>query len=101
MLCNVMLSYAMLGGAESGTGLGLYSLFKRMEALKGSCGMTSRQDGQEGSIFWFSFPYRPDSVANDYNNEHGPRDGTEKILQNCNSFHTYSSIEYGNYASKG
>ena len=43
-----------------GTGLGLYSLAKRMEALGGSCGVRNREDGQQGSTFWFTFPYRPD-----------------------------------------
>ena len=48
--------------------------------------MTSRMDGQEGSIFWFSFPYRPDSVADDFNNEHGSRDGTDQIVRTGSSF---------------
>jgi signal transduction histidine kinase/CheY-like chemotaxis protein len=43
-----------------GTGLGLYSLAKRVEALGGSCGVTDRRDGGPGSLFWFNFPYRPD-----------------------------------------
>ena len=43
-----------------GTGLGLYSLSKRVEALGGSCGVESRPDGEEGSLIWFTFPYRPD-----------------------------------------
>ena len=43
-----------------GTGLGLYSLAKRMDALGGSCGVRDRDDGQQGSVFWFTFPYRPD-----------------------------------------
>ena len=43
-----------------GTGLGLYSLSKRIEALGGSAGVTSRADGMQGSMFWFTFPYRPD-----------------------------------------
>lgn len=43
-----------------GTGLGLYSLRKRMEALHGACGVCRRADGQRGSEFWFEFPYRPD-----------------------------------------
>ena len=46
-----------------GTGLGLYSLSKRMEALEGSCGVSSRSDGSQGSMFWFAFPYRPDVSA--------------------------------------
>ena len=43
-----------------GTGLGLYSLRKRIEALGGTCGIKSRHDKREGSCFWFTFPYRPD-----------------------------------------
>ena len=46
-----------------GTGLGLYSLFKRVEALGGDCGVKARSDGTPGSAFWFSFPYRPDTTA--------------------------------------
>ena len=49
-----------------GTGLGLYSLFKRMEALGGDCGVRARSDGNAGSVFWFSFPYRPDTMALSY-----------------------------------
>jgi CheY-like chemotaxis protein len=43
-----------------GTGLGLFSLAKRIEALDGKCGVEERRDGREGSRFWFEFPYRPD-----------------------------------------
>ena len=46
-----------------GTGLGLYSLAKRMEALGGSCGSRTRLDGRQGSLFWLSFPYRPDFIG--------------------------------------
>ena len=46
-----------------GTGLGLFSLYKRVEALGGKCGCTDRRDGQQGSLFWFTFPYRPDDSA--------------------------------------
>ena len=46
-----------------GTGLGLYSLSKRIEALGGTAGVTSRSDGKQGSMFWFTFPYRPDEEA--------------------------------------
>ena len=41
-----------------GTGLGLFSLSKRSEALGGSCGVKDRADGQQGSAFWFEFPYQ-------------------------------------------
>jgi PleD family two-component response regulator len=32
-----------------------------MQALHGDCGLTARKDGKQGSVFWFSFPYRPDT----------------------------------------
>lgn len=41
-------------------GLGLYSLAKRVEAMKGYYGMKKRENHQEGSLFWFAIPYRPD-----------------------------------------
>ena len=43
-----------------GTGLGLFSLSTRVAALNGSRGMSSRKDGKQGSVFWFSIPYLPD-----------------------------------------
>jgi CheY-like chemotaxis protein/signal transduction histidine kinase len=43
-----------------GTGLGLYSLAKRIEALNGTYGVAKRTDGEQGSLFWFTIPYRPD-----------------------------------------
>lgn len=46
-----------------GTGLGLYSLAKRLEALHGNYGVHKRKDGKQGSVFWFEIPYRPDEVA--------------------------------------
>ncbi len=46
-----------------GTGLGLYSLSKRVEALGGRYGVKNRPDGRQGSLFWFSFPYRPDTIT--------------------------------------
>eukprot|EP00603_Paraphysomonas_imperforata_P008593 CAMPEP_0114426426 /NCGR_PEP_ID=MMETSP0103-20121206/7794_1 /TAXON_ID=37642 ORGANISM="Paraphysomonas imperforata, Strain PA2" /NCGR_SAMPLE_ID=MMETSP0103 /ASSEMBLY_ACC=CAM_ASM_000201 /LENGTH=606 /DNA_ID=CAMNT_0001595391 /DNA_START=421 /DNA_END=2241 /DNA_ORIENTATION=- len=44
-----------------GTGLGLYALSKRVEALGGEYGVRGRDDGAQGSCFWFSIPYRPDT----------------------------------------
>ena len=49
---------------SGGTGLGLYSLAKRIEALGGKYGVKNRSDGQQGSLFWFTFPYRPDNIRN-------------------------------------
>jgi CheY-like chemotaxis protein len=48
-----------------GTGLGLYSLSKRVEVLKGSFGVEDRTDGRQGSRFWFSIPYLPDEESTD------------------------------------
>ena len=31
--------------------------------MKGECGVADRRDGKQGSLFWFSFPYRPDDTA--------------------------------------
>lgn len=46
-----------------GTGLGLYSLSQRVEALGGRYGVRDRLDGQQGSLFWFTLPYRPDVIT--------------------------------------
>ena len=43
-----------------GTGLGLYSLSNRVKELNGKRGVSPRNDGKTGSVFWFSIPYRPD-----------------------------------------
>ena len=45
-----------------GTGLGLFSLAKRVEALQGTYGVMRRPDGEQGSLFWFTIPYRPDDT---------------------------------------
>ncbi len=45
-----------------GTGLGLYSLSKRIESLQGEYGVRGRRDGKKGSLFWFAIPYRPDEL---------------------------------------
>ena len=50
------------------TGLGLYSLSKRAEAIGGSCGVNDRSDGLQGSSFWFTFPYRPDTCEENEKN---------------------------------
>jgi signal transduction histidine kinase len=48
-----------------GTGLGIYSLSKRVESLGGTCGVSSRLDGKNGARFWFTLPYRPDVTVSD------------------------------------
>jgi hypothetical protein len=51
-----------------GTGLGLFSLAKRVEALDGMCGARRRKDGENGSVFWFWIPYDPVHEPNLYEN---------------------------------
>ena len=41
------------------TGLGLFSMLKRVESIGGSCGVEDRADSSQGSVFWFEFPYVP------------------------------------------
>ena len=60
---NLFQSFQQAQRMAGGTGLGLYSLSKRVEALGGSNGVTGRSDGKQGSKFWFTFPYRPDEEA--------------------------------------
>jgi CheY-like chemotaxis protein/signal transduction histidine kinase len=57
--------FAQAQRLAGGTGLGLYSLSKRMDALGGKYGVKKRDDNQEGSLFWFSIPYRPDRSVTD------------------------------------
>eukprot|EP01034_Spumella_vulgaris_P001196 gene1196-biopygen1089 len=44
-----------------GTGLGLFSLSRRVDAIGGRYGVMKRPDGKQGSVFWFEIPYKPDS----------------------------------------
>ena len=43
-----------------GTGLGLFSLAKRVEAQHGAYGVRNRDDGAQGCVFWFMLHYVPD-----------------------------------------
>lgn len=53
-------SQAMRGAG--GTGLGLWSVRVRAEALGGAIGFSPRSDGKDGSIFFFAVPYSPDEL---------------------------------------
>jgi CheY-like chemotaxis protein len=44
--------------------LGLFCLSKRLESLHGRCGVSSRKDNLQGSLFWFEIPYHPVSDHN-------------------------------------
>jgi CheY-like chemotaxis protein len=46
-----------------GTGLGLFSLARRVDALHGHYGVRRRADVREGSVFWFEIPYCADADA--------------------------------------
>jgi CheY-like chemotaxis protein len=57
---NLFAPFKQAQRLAGGTGLGLFSLAKRIEGLGGECGVQRRRDGAEGSLFWFCIPYRPD-----------------------------------------
>jgi CheY-like chemotaxis protein len=69
-----------------GTGLGLYSLAKRIEALNGHYGVSNRRDGNPGSLFWFAIPYRPDEtlaqIIQQKNHRHLQRGSSIKAFMN-------------------
>ena len=50
--------------SAGGTGLGLFALAGRTKSLGGTCGVHDCDDGKQGSVFWFTFPYRPDAMGN-------------------------------------
>ena len=51
-------------GQAVGTGLGLYGLRNRVEALGGSCGAHANEASSTGSgtVFWFAIPYVADRL---------------------------------------
>ena len=57
---NIFQPFKQVQRLAGGTGLGLFSLSKRIKALKGSRGIKSREDGKQGCVFWFAIPYEPD-----------------------------------------
>jgi signal transduction histidine kinase len=52
-------------GQSTGTGMGLYGVKIRAEAIGGHCGVLSRErhDGKQGSVFWFMIPYVADTTC--------------------------------------
>ena len=60
VLCRLIIQAQRRTG---GTGLGLYSLSKRIESLGGECGLMNRKDGLCGCCFWFTIPYKPDHTT--------------------------------------
>lgn len=48
-------------GQMEGTGLGLFGLHSRVQALEGSCGVRHNDEYGSGSIFWFKIPYVKDT----------------------------------------
>ena len=43
-----------------GTGIGLFNVQQKCLALMGKVGMSDRNDGAQGSLFWAEVPYEPD-----------------------------------------
>eukprot|EP00607_Mallomonas_marina_P001821 CAMPEP_0182438138 /NCGR_PEP_ID=MMETSP1167-20130531/85537_1 /TAXON_ID=2988 /ORGANISM="Mallomonas Sp, Strain CCMP3275" /LENGTH=633 /DNA_ID=CAMNT_0024631337 /DNA_START=660 /DNA_END=2561 /DNA_ORIENTATION=- len=78
-----------------GTGLGLYSMSKRMNSLGGECGVASRRDGGGGSAFSFSFPYRPDVTFEAMSDDKASDGNLESYLETLmgDTFLTDSSSE--------
>jgi CheY-like chemotaxis protein len=77
-----------------GTGLGLYSLSKRIEALDGAYGVRGRKDGKPGCLFWFSFPYLPDHTmmrSGNSSREASPRGTTRHQLKYGSISHSKSA----------
>jgi CheY-like chemotaxis protein len=76
-----------------GTGLGIYSLSKRVESLGGKSGVSSRSDSKSGARFWFTLPYKPDDSAVAFlNNEPalssiptGSTDALQDVIENNGS----------------
>lgn len=58
-------SHTQAQRGTGGTGLGLFTVAKRMEALGGHCGVQDREDGRAGVIVWLAYPYKPDWSAVD------------------------------------
>ena len=58
---NLFQPFQQAQSRAGGTGLGLYSLKKRVLCLGGDCGVCDRENQSRGSIFWFSIPYLPDT----------------------------------------
>ncbi len=65
-----------------GTGLGLYSLAKRIESLRGHYGVKKRRDGKKGSLFWFTIPYKPDYILSDAAKKVTGADSIQRIKVN-------------------
>lgn len=61
-MANLFHPFKQAQRLAGGTGLGLFSLAKRIEALNGHYGVGNRRDRQPGSLFWFAIPYRPDQT---------------------------------------
>jgi hypothetical protein len=78
-----------------GTGLGLFSLAKRVEALRGQHGVCKRPDGGQGSVFWFSVPYRPDALTAALNSESSAASSTIISLSDESALDIQDTLEIG------
>jgi CheY-like chemotaxis protein len=78
MMTKLFTPFKQAQRLAGGTGLGLFSLAKRIEALGGRYGVRSRDDCESGSVFWFAVPYRPDKE-------------TSKLIRETDMFYTYAN----------
>jgi CheY-like chemotaxis protein len=84
-----------------GTGLGLYSLAKRLEALHGFYGVMKRRDGKQGSLFWFAIPYKPDNVyAQHMMKKQCPVDGQIVCAENQSDTASVITLDSGSTSMK-
>lgn len=87
---NLFAPFKQAQRLAGGTGLGLFSLSNRMESLQGHCGVRGRRDGQQGCLFWFAFPYKPDEEAAEAALE---QDLTAETLAQLSEKHRLASTE--------
>jgi len=77
----------------AGTGLGLLSLYKRMEALNGHCGVRARRDGRQGCLFWFAFPYIPDELTAEMQHKEKPPTQNTQNTHNTQNTQSIGNIQ--------
>jgi CheY-like chemotaxis protein len=73
---NLFAPFKQAQRSTGGTGLGLFSLAHRIEAINGAWGVSKRKDRKQGTMFWFAIPYIEDIQI--VENEESSRDFISK-----------------------